>query len=93
MSLYMIQYNILGCVKRIESYETIGGLFAEFTGETVELSVAQRIWGLIVETINVIAEFISCNPFVLIENVINNSCEIKAVKQAFERLAQAGAAA
>ena len=86
LSLCMIQYNILSCVKRFEAYETIGGLFAEVTGETVELSVAQRIWGLIVEVINVIAEFMACDPFELIENVINNNNQIKAVKQAFDRL-------
>ena len=89
----MIQYNLLSCVKRFESYETIGGLFEEVTGETVELSVAQRIWGLIVEVINVIAGFISCDPFELIENVINKNEQIKAVKQAFDRLETAGATA
>lgn len=93
LSLCMIQYNLLSCVKRFESYETIGGLFEEVTGETVELSVAQRIWGLIVEVINVIAGFISCDPFELIENVINKNEQIKAVKQAFDRLETAGATA
>lgn len=73
LSLCMIQYSILGTVKRFESYETIGGLFAELTGETLELTVIQRIWGLIMEVINVIAEFISCAPFELTENVINNN--------------------
>ena len=47
----------------------------------------------IVEVINVIAGFISCDPFELIENVINNNNQIKAVKQAFDRLDLAGAAA
>lgn len=56
--------------KAVKYARSIGGLFAEVTGETVELSVAQIIWGLIVEVINVIAEFISCDPFELIENVI-----------------------
>lgn len=93
LSLCMIQYNILGAVKRFESYETIGGLSAELTGETLELTVIQRIWGLIMEVINVIAEFISCDPFELTENVINNSHKIKAVKWAFDRLSLAGAAA
>ena len=86
----MVQYNILSYVKRFESYETMGGLFTELTGETVELSVAQRIWGLIVEVINVIAEFISCDPFELIQNVINKNNQIKAVKEAFDRLETAG---
>ena len=93
LSLCMIQYNILGTVKRFESYETIGGLFAELTGETVELTVIQRIWGLIIKVINVIAEFISCDPFELTENVINNNHQIKAVKMAFDRLDLAAAAA
>ena len=93
LSLCMIQYNILGTVKRFESYETIGGLFTELTGETVELTVIQRIWGLFIKVINVIAEFISCDPFELTENVINNNHQIKAVKMAFDRLDLAAAAA
>lgn len=93
LSLCMIPYNIPGTVKRFESYETIGGLFAELTGETLELTVVQRIWRLIIEVINVIAEFLSCDPFELTENVINNNHKIKAVKMAFDRLELAGAAA
>ncbi|MBQ0080099.1 MAG: hypothetical protein KBS95_00920 [Alistipes sp.] len=62
-------------------------------GETIELSVAQGIWDLIIEVINVIAEFIACDPFELTQNVINNSNQIKVVKQAFDRLELAGAMA
>jgi len=76
LSLCMIQYNIFGCVKRFEAYETIGGLYAEVTGETVELSVAQRILELIVEVINVFAGHVSCDPIELIEIVINNNNQI-----------------
>lgn len=86
----MIQYNILSYVKRFESYEIMGRLFTERPGETIELSVALRIWGLIVKVINVIAEFISCDPFELIQNVINKNSQIKAVKKAFDRLETAG---
>ena len=45
------------------------------------------------EVVNVIAEFISCDPFELTENVINNNHKIKAVKMAFDRLDLAAAAA
>ena len=93
LSSCVIQYNILSYVKQFESYETMEGLFTELTGETVELSVVQRMWGLIVEVINVIAEFVSCDPFELIQNVINNNNQIKAVKEAFDRLEIAGNAA
>jgi len=67
--------------------------FFELTGETVELTVVQRIWGLIMKVINVIAEFLSCEPFELTENVINNNHQIKAVKMAIDRLDLAAAAA
>lgn len=73
----MIKYNILSYVKWFESYEAMEGLFKELVGEIVELSVAQRIWGLIVEVINVIAEFVSCDPFELIQNVINKIIKSK----------------
>lgn len=89
ISLCILQYNILSYVKRCESYETIGGLFAEITKNSVELSVAERIWLLIVEVINVIAEVLNCDTMVLTEQIISNDKQIKAVKMAFNRLTPA----
>ena len=86
ISLCVMHYNILSYVKRNESYETIGGLFAEISKNSVELSVAEKIWLLIVEVINVIAEVLNCDAMVLTEQVISNDKQIKAVKQAFDRL-------
>ena len=85
----VLQYNILSYVKRKESYEPIGGLFAEISKNSVELSVAEKIWLLIVEVINVIAEVLNCDAMVLTEQVISNDKQIKAVKQAFDRLTPA----
>ena len=48
-TLTMMQYNILCTVKRFEVYETIGALFRQATAGTLELSVADRIWELIME--------------------------------------------
>ena len=87
ISLCILQYNILSYVKRCESYGTIGGLFAEITKNSVELSVAERIWLLIVEVINVIAEVLNCDTITLTEQVISNDKQIKAVKEAFDKLA------
>ena len=61
-TLTMMQYNILCTVKRFEAYETIGALFRETTGNTLELSAADRIWELILDTILEIAEIISALP-------------------------------
>ena len=87
VSLCVLQYNILSYVKRNESYKTIGGLFAEITKNSVELSVTERIWLLIVEVINVIAEVLNCDIMLLTEQVISNDKQIKAVKVALDKLA------
>ena len=55
--LNILQYNLLSYVKRFETYETIGDQFREITEHTVELSVAEKIWGLIVEVFSVIVDF------------------------------------
>ena len=48
-TLTMMQYNILCTVKRFEAYETIGGLFTEVTNDTLELSVTDKIWAIILD--------------------------------------------
>lgn len=89
ISLCVLQYNILSYVKRKESYETIGGLFAEISKDSAELSVAEKIWLLIVEVINVIAETLDCDAMTLTEQVISNDKQILSLKQAFDRLTTA----
>lgn len=84
VSLCVLQYNILSYVK-----QTIGRLFAEITKNSVELSVAEKIWLLIVEVINVIAEALNRDAMALTEQVISNDKQIKAVKMAFDKLAVA----
>ena len=62
----MMQYNILCTVKRFEAYETIGGLFTEVTNDTLELSVTDKIWAIILDFVLEAAErysdFIESNP-------------------------------
>ena len=60
-----------GLVKRFESYETIGGLFAEVTCQTVEMSIVDKIWLLIVEVVTSIAEQISADYDELMESTIH----------------------
>ena len=73
-TLTMMQYNILCTVKRFEAYETIGGLFAEVTNDTLELSVTDKIWAIILDFVleaaerysidatELLADFIESNP-------------------------------
>lgn len=89
ISVTAIQYNILGYVKRRESYQTIGGLFASISSQTVELTVAQKIWNLILEVVSAIAELIACETFVLIDSIIKDNDKIKRLKIVFDKFGRA----
>lgn len=59
--------------------QTISGLFSDIKDETLEFTVAQRIWAIIIEVINIIAELTSCDLFELTKKrnkqQSNQSCE------------------
>jgi hypothetical protein len=54
-TLCMMQYNTLSMVKRFESYETLGALFRQAKAETIELTVKERIYQIIIEIITEIS--------------------------------------
>ena len=72
-TLTLMQYNILCTVKRFESYETIGALFADATDESLELSVTDKIWELILDTILEIAELVSADACELISALVDDN--------------------
>ena len=79
VSLCILQYNILCYVKRFNSYETIGGLFAEITSGTRELSIVEKIWLLIIEVVTAIAEQVSADYDELMESAINGNMHLKVL--------------
>lgn len=87
VSLCMLQYNILGYVKRYESYETIGGLFREVSKSSVELTVTEKIWGIIMEVLQTLADAFSFDRDEMMRAIINNSNdELSAVRRAIKAL-------
>lgn len=71
-----IRYNILSVARRFCDYETIGGLFREVTKETVQLTVAQQIWGYLQEIVAEIAQIFGLLDEEIFEVVINKSNEL-----------------
>ena len=87
ISLCMLQYNILGYVKRYESYETIGGVFRDVTQASVELTVTEKIRGILIDALQTIAEAFHFDQDEMMRAIINNnSKERNAVRRAFEAL-------
>jgi len=71
------QYNILSVAKRFSNYETIGGLFREATRNSTELTITERIWGLIQEIITSIVEAFGIDDNQAMDAIINHSENIK----------------
>ena len=86
-TLTMMQYNILCTVKRFEAYETIGALFRDVTAGTLELSAADRIWELILDTILEIAEMISADASELLSAVIDENPKFHKLYQMYKLVA------
>ena len=86
-TLTMMQYNILCTVKRFEAYETIGALFRDVTAGTLELSAADRIWELILDTILEIAEMISDDASGLLSAVIDENPKFHKLYQMYKLVA------
>ena len=73
ISITMLQYNILSTVKRFAAYQTIGGLFHEATDGVIQLSVTERIWGLLQEIVRIIAEAFETDDEKVMDALINRS--------------------
>jgi hypothetical protein len=61
----MIQYNFLCMARRFRDYESLGGIFRNSNAETLQLTVAQKIWQLILETISEIAQILDIDIKIL----------------------------
>jgi hypothetical protein len=84
ISLVMIRYNLLAIIKRTHDYETIGGLFNDMYCGVHELTVIEKIWGIILETVAVAAELTGMDDEVMLELIIQDSKRLAA----FQALAQ-----
>lgn len=68
-----MQYNILATARRFSSYETIGGLFREVTRNSGELTITERIWGMIIDIVNEIAQCFEIEDKKIFEILIHRS--------------------
>ena len=78
-TITFMQYNILSIVKRFHSYETIGELFNHAVSGTVEFSITDKIWHVLLHTLFAIAEKFSIYCTDLLTAIINEDKDIKAL--------------
>ena len=90
ISIAIIEYNVFSLAKRIEAYETIGGLFEEAKDQALELTISRRIWGFILELLQMVAELTDSDFNELIIRLIKNKPEENKIFRLIEsQLAEA----
>lgn len=80
VSLVMIRYNLLASIKRSMDYETIGGLFNDIYEGVHELTVIEKIWGIILEVIAIFAEMTGADEEELMHQIIENNKRLEAIR-------------
>jgi len=83
-SIVALQYNILSVVKRANDYETIGGLFREVEKDSLELTIAERIWEVIMETVIAIANLFGLTDEEVLEVAVCRSDELAHICRTFK---------
>lgn len=82
-SIVALLYNILSLVKRFNDYETIGGLFREVEKDALELTIAERIWRVIMDTVIAIANVFGLTDDEVMEAVFCRSDEFTQICRTF----------
>jgi len=83
ITISMILYIFLSYFRRMNAYETIGGLFELIKEDLCEKNLAQRLWEMFDELIQVVINVISKNGSVDI-CAFRNSIEYQYLKELFE---------
>ena len=66
-------------MKRFAAYETMGKLFEDVTKDFLELSVAERMWGVMQELVIAVAELFGLTDEDIYQAIINREEDMKHV--------------
>lgn len=76
-TLCMLQYNILSTVKRFERYETFGELFRQVQKDSLELTINERIWLIIIDIVAQLADLFEADAELIMEKLVADNQQIK----------------
>jgi len=73
VSVAMIAYNMFSTTKRLNNYETLGDLFREVASQMTELTLSERIWAIIEELLQFVAEFMDIDFASLVQSLMKKA--------------------
>jgi hypothetical protein len=83
----MLQYNLLSALKRFDGYESFGAIFRQANTETLEITIKERIWLIIIEILTELAEYMDFELDFLLEHIfadnekLTNLLNLKAIEK------------
>lgn len=80
ITISMLQYMMLNLSKRFSSYETLGQLFQAHSRQMLELTLAERIWGVLLALLREICHELETDPECLLEKMLKSRPESKLLK-------------
>ena len=83
-TISMIAYLLLSFRFRYEHYESKGALFRSMNAENLRMTIDRRLWGLFVETIQVVAEILDMDADELLERVLTHPAAEHLLNRFFE---------
>jgi hypothetical protein len=84
-----LQYNNLSVAKSFLDYESFGTLFRQANADVLQLTVAERIWKIIIEIVALLAEMLKLDSEWLMEKLVTENERLKKILN-YETLLQAG---
>lgn len=78
-----ILYTLLAYFRRVNAYDSLDGLFAEIKNDLIEKNVAERLWALFDDLLQVVITIIAKSGLVDILE-FRNSCEYEYLKELFD---------
>lgn len=85
-TIAMIQYTLLATCKRFSDYESFGELFKAQSRQMTALTLAERIWELILALVQQICDVLEINPELLLEKLLQNSDKQDKLERLLARL-------
>jgi hypothetical protein len=80
---------LLSVARRFTDYESLGDLFRNTKAETIQLTVNERIWQIIVEVLTALAELFEIDTEIFMEKLIADNEKIEKLVN-YKTLLQAG---
>jgi hypothetical protein len=78
-TISMIQYNVLAVAKRYAAYESLGELFRRANADTVQLTINEKIWQIILEIATVLADLLEIEHDIFIEKLLSDNEKIRKI--------------